>query len=108
MKSPWFWIIAGAISLYIFSDEKKNQVPEPRRGQFQPLPQTLPPSASMAYTPPVRTPTTFMGYQCTDDCSGHEAGYQWAEEHDIDDPDDCDGNSESFIEGCQAYAKEQQ
>jgi hypothetical protein len=53
-------------------------------------------------------PKTFKGYMCTQDCSGHEAGYQWAEEHDIDDPDDCGGNSESFIEGCQAYAEEQE
>lgn len=49
---------------------------------------------------------TFHGYECTVDCSGHEAGYQWAEEHDITDPDDCGGNSESFIEGCKAYAEE--
>jgi hypothetical protein len=46
--------------------------------------------------------------QHTQDCSGHEAGYEWAEEHGIDDPDDCSGNSESFIEGCRAYAEEQQ
>jgi hypothetical protein len=51
-------------------------------------------------------PRTFHGYACTQDCSGHEAGYQWAEDHDIDDPDDCGGNSESFIEGCKAYAEE--
>lgn len=43
---------------------------------------------------------------CTQDCSGHEAGYQWAENHDITDPDDCGGDSESFIEGCQSYANE--
>ena len=40
---------------------------------------------------------------CTQDCSGHEAGYKWAEENDISDEDDCTGNSESFIEGCKAY-----
>lgn len=50
---------------------------------------------------------SFMGYDCTDDCSGHEAGYQWAEENGIDDPSDCGGNSNSFIEGCEAYAEEQ-
>ena len=48
----------------------------------------------------------FHGYACTVDCSGHEAGYAWAEEHDITDPDDCGGNSQSFIEGCRAYAEE--
>lgn len=48
---------------------------------------------------------TFEGYECTEDCSGHEAGYAWAEENDITDPDDCGGNSQSFIEGCIAYAE---
>jgi len=50
---------------------------------------------------------TFNGYECTDDCSGHEAGYNWAEEKGITDPSDCGGNSNSFIEGCQSYAEEQ-
>ena len=48
----------------------------------------------------------FMGYDCVDDCSGHEAGYDWAEEYDITNDYDCDGNSDSFIEGCQAYVDE--
>lgn len=48
------------------------------------------------------------GYPCTDDCSGHEAGYAWAEENDITNPSDCDGNSQSFIEGCEQWAEEQQ
>ena len=58
-------------------------------------------------SPTSDTSLTFHGYECTQDCSGHEAGYQWAQEHDIDDPDNCGGNSESFIEGCRAYAEEQ-
>jgi hypothetical protein len=53
-------------------------------------------------------PREFAGYDCKGDCSGHEAGYKWAEEHDISDGDDCDGagehsNSPSFAEGCHAY-----
>lgn len=48
----------------------------------------------------------FHGYRCTVDCSGHEAGYRWAEEHDIRDPEDCGGKSQSFIEGCRAWAEE--
>jgi hypothetical protein len=48
----------------------------------------------------------FEGYECTQDCSGHEAGYNWAEENDITDPADCDGNSNSFNEGCQAWVDE--
>ncbi len=50
----------------------------------------------------------FMDYPCTVDCSGHEAGYAWAEENEILNPDDCEGNSQSFIEGCQAYAQSQE
>ncbi len=51
-------------------------------------------------------PPTFHGYPCTQDCSGHEAGFDWAEEKGITDPEDCGGNSQSFIEGCEAYADE--
>lgn len=46
------------------------------------------------------------GYRCTQDCSGHAAGYQWAERRGIEHPDDCGGNSWSFIEGCMTYAQE--
>ncbi|GAB2662950.1 hypothetical protein [Arenimonas aestuarii] len=48
----------------------------------------------------------FHGYPCTQDCSGHEAGYEWAEEEGIEDEEDCTGWSQSFIEGCQAYVEE--
>lgn len=50
--------------------------------------------------------STFNGYDCTDDCSGHEAGYEWAEDKDIYDESDCGGNSNSFIEGCLSYVEE--
>jgi len=49
---------------------------------------------------------SYAGYDCTQDCSGHEAGYQWAAENGITDPDSCGGRSWSFIEGCRAYAEE--
>ncbi len=50
----------------------------------------------------------FKGYECTDDCSGHEAGYEWAEENGItqDDVDNYSGNSDSFREGMQSYVDE--
>jgi hypothetical protein len=44
-------------------------------------------------------------YGCTDDCSGHEAGYGWADANGITDPDECGGNSQSFEEGCRSYAE---
>jgi hypothetical protein len=46
---------------------------------------------------------TFYGYECKGDCSGHKAGYEWAENKNITEYDDCGGNSESFIEGCKSY-----
>ncbi|WP_140726554.1 hypothetical protein [Pseudomonas sp. Hp2] len=69
------------------------------------------PRPAIAPRVPVRAavaPRYWQGYTCTQDCSGHEAGYRWAEQRGIEDPDDCGGNSQSFIEGCEAYAEEVQ
>jgi hypothetical protein len=50
---------------------------------------------------------TFGDFECTDDCSGHAAGFKWAEKHSIDDEADCpQGNSQSFHEGCIAYTRD--
>ncbi|MDD2270127.1 MAG: hypothetical protein PHG60_00865 [Candidatus Dojkabacteria bacterium] len=49
---------------------------------------------------------TFHGYECDEDCSGHEAGYNWAEEKGISAKESCTGKSESFIEGCETYVEE--
>lgn len=49
----------------------------------------------------------FHGFVCSDDCSGHKAGYKWAAKHHITEAENCGGKSKSFIEGCLAYAKEQ-
>lgn len=40
-----------------------------------------------------------------DDGSGHSAGYEWAEENEVDS---CGGNSNSFIEGCEEYLEQQE
>jgi hypothetical protein len=70
------------------------------------------PSSEGREAPPKEHPYsgsgTSHGYACTVDCGGHEAGYNWAEEHAITDGDDCDtagehSNSPSFAEGCHAY-----
>jgi hypothetical protein len=47
---------------------------------------------------------TFHGYTCGGDCSSHQAGYDWAAKNAVANPALCTGNSESFIEGCRAYA----
>ena len=41
---------------------------------------------------------------CTSDCSGHDAGYEWARDNDICDPNYDNSRSNSFNEGVQAYA----
>jgi hypothetical protein len=47
---------------------------------------------------------TFGGFECTDDCVGHAAGYRWAEMNAIADTDDCPEKlSDEFYEGCLAY-----
>ena len=48
----------------------------------------------------------YEGDGCTVDCSGHDAGYEWAADHGIEFEDDCGGKSWSFNEGCRAYARE--
>jgi hypothetical protein len=71
--------------------------------------QTSPSSSSRASdSSPDDNEREFDGYTCTGDCSGHEAGYRWAQERGISDADDCDAagehsNSPSFAEGCHAY-----
>ncbi len=45
-------------------------------------------------------------YGCTSDCSGHDAGFEWAQEKGLTDRYECSGNSQSFIEGCEAYFDE--
>lgn len=66
------------------------------------------PDATSVHTPMApRAPISYGGYACTSNCSGHEAGHEWAEENGIDNEDDCSGNSESFIEGCKSYVEEQ-
>jgi hypothetical protein len=55
---------------------------------------------------------SFGGYECTVDCSGHKAGYEWAEAKDISDEESCEAilrrwpNQNSFYEGCLAYVED--
>jgi hypothetical protein len=42
---------------------------------------------------------------CIDDCSGHNAGFEWAKENAAGDPSVCSGNGDSFVEGCEAFSQ---
>lgn len=53
----------------------------------------------------------YKQYTCLIDCAGHEAGYNWAKEKNIDNSYDCriagiTSNSPSFSEGCQVFVDE--
>jgi hypothetical protein len=46
----------------------------------------------------------FGPYRCVDDCSGHQAGWQWAKRNRVRRSDGCNGSgSDSFFEGCRYY-----
>lgn len=62
--------------------------------------------AALGFSSALAQAQTFKGYICTEDCSGHQAGYDWAEDNGITDESDCNGNSNSFNEGCQAWVEE--
>lgn len=51
--------------------------------------------------------TDFHGYYCTQDCSGHKAGYAWAAKKQIAERENCGGKSNSFTEGCYAWVEGQ-
>jgi len=83
-----FWIVLISLVMYFFALSSKNTEPAP----VDESPQA----------------ETFSGYDCTDDCSGHKAGFRWAEEKGIVDEGDCDAagdhsSASSFAEGCKAY-----
>ncbi|WP_460929496.1 hypothetical protein [Pseudomonas sp. MC6] len=61
--------------------------------------------ASVLGSAPV-TSATFDGNTCLGDCSGHQAGYDWAEQNDVDDESSCSTPSPSFNQGCESYVEE--
>lgn len=108
MNIKWLYILPGIVLLYFFigniSSNYKTDVKE-----FNVTSAIEPAITTEPQNIPIDTESeqpSFKGYPCTEDCSGHEAGYDWAEEKGIDNVDDCGGNSDSFIEGCQSYVED--
>jgi hypothetical protein len=94
MKSVWMWLAGCAFVVWIFGSH--NESSQKASDSHSIAQMHIVPSAYL----------DFKGYRCTVDCSGHEAGYEWASSNDIDDIDDCVGKSNSFIEGCQSFVEE--
>jgi hypothetical protein len=49
-------------------------------------------------------PLLFHGYACMLECGQIQEGYAWASVHGVHNPADCRGTSETFIDGCRAFA----
>ncbi len=48
----------------------------------------------------------FYNYECTgSDCEGHKEGFNDAKANNIQYASDCRGESQSYIEGCEAWVK---
>ena len=95
--AKWIWGTIFILVIYnlVFKSDESTQPPLPRTSSNT--------TTTISNYPAAKT---FSSYECSQDCSGHQAGYDWAGLHVIDDEDDCHGNSESFIEGCKAYVEE--
>ena len=91
----WILGIIFFVWLVFFSD--KNKEPEYIRREF---------NNGSVIDMEIDGSITRNTWECTSDCSGHDAGYEWASENGITNPSDCGGKSASFIEGCEAYANE--
>jgi len=52
---------------------------------------------------PAKAGQEFGGYECTDGCVSHAAGYVWAERNHITKESACRGKSNAFVEGCRVY-----
>lgn len=87
-----------------FGDEDPSAAFMPHEEPFTSPRQSRTTTSRGVYIPSGRSYST----PCTDDCAGHDAGHEWAEHNDIAHPDQCGGNSQSFIDGCEDYAREQQ
>ena len=89
----------------------EKKAAQPQAGTAAATPATK--AADSGHTPhpvsPIVDEDLFHGWKCGDgDCSSHQAGYAWAGQHKIVNPQDCQeklekSKSESFIEGCWAY-----
>ena len=94
------------------ADGLRHYVSYPRAGcvfvtDYSVQPSTAAARPAYAAPPPTQVSRYFSGWGSSRG-SGHDAGREWAQRKGIDDPDDCGGNSNSFIEGCRDYAEELQ
>lgn len=99
--------IAGALMLgLLFADVACSRGPTPGAGDAPLQARHATPAKDV---PDTRSEPDWERLRaCTKDCSGHRAGYAWAEAHEITDADDCPARprSRSFAEGCQMWVED--
>ena len=108
------WVILaifvfGAIALNIFLAKRQEVVRAEKDAACKVSPvcqDGLATTNSIAEDIPIQSTTGrlyFKGKLCSDNCSGHMAGYRWAKIRNISNRGRCIVNSESFTEGCLSY-----
>jgi hypothetical protein len=106
MRKNLPWILALAALLWTlgfeFSEFVAGRAPQTAVAQVaRPVPADKPKARAPAPAPRA----TFGGYPCAGtDCAEDKAGYRWAQENAIVDPDECRGTTGAFIEGCRVFA----
>ncbi len=112
------WAVAGVVLLVIFgpllfgnSDSENYEYEEDTSSSWQE--DTYSDEPQSYYEEDYETDYVDSDYvddrgidRCTEDCGGHSAGYEWADENGVCDEDFSGGNSDSFAEGVQEYAYE--
>ena len=101
MRKLVFFLIVVGILYFVF--DRDDPTPKP----------SSEPITSESDTAPDTTTSTSSYSGTSSWGSGHQAGYDWAEEKGIDDDSDCEAagdhsNSPSFAEGCMAYVHNNQ
>ena len=101
-------IISGLSFVGYFQLVQHQQREEPPTSAALADHRVVPRDKKPAPQPAATKPALKFGeYPCPADCSEDKAGYRWAEENSITDPDDCTGSTVAFIEGCRVYAQQQ-
>ncbi len=87
------------------ADKSEDSPPDPTEA---PLGAPIFPSGSNPSSLPVNfhEPLLSLARDCISECDGVEVGYRWAAAREIERAEDCAGYSESFDDGCRAYARE--
>ena len=103
----WTLIVAGLLYVLWFQPNPQRPVELPRGTVPLQDNREIPYDKSQRPQQPSPKPVPkFGGYPCRGDCSEEKAGYRWAEQNGITDPDSCTGNTGAFIEGCRVYAQQ--